>query len=490
MTQQLSFTSQRQSIMDKKATLDEIFAQARGEEPVMTREESNVLLTSVQPTSVHGTTQSSRWKWFVIAGAVLVASIAIWRSAPVQQSASRHHSITPATSPLNDGIGNNNAANATPPSASDNRQSMKRSSASGDTSTTPVETRQLLRSENEPPKQMDISGIQMLGLSSQILDSLSIRVTRTGFIYYQPISEGLDSAYISRLPKLNQPQLIVPNEEAPYRSFSPLQKHIRIRMITDARGKREVHWVYTKQDRHLDYSDLLQTQHVQDTAALSPEELRTLLARVDSARNARAPDVARIYDINRLIPVRINATDTSYFVFWYEPTAEFLDLLPSHILTQLRLETIASELALYDKDQDSSLRMNDLRQLHTLLDSLITRRIANGETIQLSTEAHPGAPIMEMSRVSDGAISLYSISPNPNHGEFNVRFAVRETRVIDFSVYDINGSQLQAATSGVRVTTEESESVIRLKRDIPPGIYLLVLSTDKGERAVQRLMIE
>jgi hypothetical protein len=479
--------------MDKSTrTLDDILSQARTERPVMTREESRILLTSAQTELTRDTTPSTKWRWIMIIGVFLTAGVAIttWTSTTVHETPSVQRMKSPARNKMSGNTANSGTSYGIMRNAPDKEEKLLPIMAINASATsTIVMNEQRQQSGFASTKRVDVSGVRIIELPVGILDSLSIRVTGDGRILYNPISEGLDSSIVFQLPKSQLP-IVVANDDAPYRSYSSLHQNLRIRMITDSRGEQQARWAYAKSDKQPDYSDVLLFQRLQDTAALSPQEIRELLQKVDSARKAKEPEIARLYDINRLIPLKVSTSDTSYYIFWYDPTAELLDLLSSRTLAQLRLETIASEMALYDKDEEASIRMTDLRQLHTLLDSLITRRIAHGENIQQSSDALPGTSIMEMSRLSDGALSLYSISPNPNKGEFSVRFAVRETRVIDFSVYDIHGNQLQAATSGVRVATEESESVIRLKRDLPPGIYLLVLSSNKGERAVQRLIID
>jgi hypothetical protein len=478
--------------MDReRQTLDDILDRARSEAPVMTREESRALLASAPTGNARETASSTKWSWIMMTGAILATAIGIglWISAPVRYTPSQQQRTAVGQAKVEQQIRESaaigNVAKSEPSTVPPKREAFQApaiGSAGKPASPQNVGS----------AKPLDVEGVRMIDPPGWLLDSLGIRVMEDGKVYHDPAPFGSrDSVLVFKLPEEDQP-LVVSNADAPHITSWSLRKHLRTRMITDEQGKRRMTMVSSEDgvEYRPDYSDLIAAQQMQDTGKLSQEEVRELIRKVDSARNARGILAQeQLFSINRLIPIRVVTGDNSYYIFWYDPTAEFLDLLPSPVLVKLRLEAVASEIDLDEAEQDNRARMNDLHRLHATLDSLIDRRIAGGETIQ-PAEANPGSPIMETSRVSDGAISLYSISPNPNHGEFRVHYAVRETRTVGFSVYDINGNRLQVTTSGWREKSYDNEVVVRLKKDLPPGIYLLVLSTDRGERAVQRLVID
>lgn len=93
------------------------------------------------------------------------------------------------------------------------------------------------------------------------------------------------------------------------------------------------------------------------------------------------------------------------------------------------------------------------------------------------------------SNEATATITEVSLFPNPARNRSTVRLTVAEPRNLAFSIHDllgkkvIEGGTLSAATGGSYVHE------LNLS-ELSAGVYLLVITTDKGEQSMQRLVIE
>ncbi len=163
-----------------------------------------------------------------------------------------------------------------------------------------------------------------------------------------------------------------------------------------------------------------------------------------------------IADIDKLLPVlvRENTTKDSItkrdLIFWYKPTPEFLAALP-----------------------DSA--------------RAVALRTASGST---------NAP----ASVTDvhGAIQSASVYPNPSHGKFNVNVTANAKRTITITLRNLLGQQaappVQAVQEGMYATLTTTTYTYSPYpaldcSNVPEGVYLLDISSDQGERYIERVVI-
>jgi hypothetical protein len=500
-------------MMDKKATLDEIFAEARAEKPVMTREESWRVVRSSPPSS--STRKSSPWRWKIFLGMVaILAGITIWLNWPEQQNElvqSQRMAVPSGKSTLPVVVTEKSAPDqeksgvATLATINNSNSGTSHSDHSGAItpkgSVQPSALKNPAITTNTKSDMQKMSGIGMIDPPRWLLDSLDIRVTDSGKVYYDPAPLGdNERALVFQLPAVDMP-VFIPLAEAPHITPWPGRKNKWCRMISDDRGKNVARkTIYERDgDASHDYSDLLLQPQLQDTAKLSQQQVDELLRKVDSVRSARGiVSYERLFDINRLIPVRINVPNhvqanwypSSYYVFWYDPTPELLSVLPDMTLAQIRDELTAATLALPDTGYIRRWNEQFVTTLQTSVDSLLNLRRRNGKFVPAEdVKPSPGTGFLTIGQTSSGALSIIALAPNPNSGSARLRYLLRERREVEVSLHDIHGRQLQILLQREPQSQGEHESQITAV-DIPPGIYLLVLSTDKGERAVQRLIIE
>lgn len=161
--------------------------------------------------------------------------------------------------------------------------------------------------------------------------------------------------------------------------------------------------------------------------------------------------------VNKLVPVVVNSSDAGQsYIFWYEPTAELIDKLPARYSQVLEPELIA------------------------LKNSLLDCRLA----------PHPGEKsYFEVWRACSGAIENLAISPNPVKTVLTASYLLTSERNCSVALHDLRGakvSDLSAMASRPAGQINEQFPI----SGIAPGLYLLVVSTDNGEQAVQRVIIE
>lgn len=164
------------------------------------------------------------------------------------------------------------------------------------------------------------------------------------------------------------------------------------------------------------------------------------------------PDTA----INRLVPIHFQLKDAnnSWFpqadvVLWYSASAELAEALP-----EPDRERLLAELAPKKTEAASS-----------------------------------GRQYFDSWRTTSGAITATAIYPNPVRGDkATLRYTLREQRTTTVALHDIFGRQI------VAVQSEEHPAgnyeVELPLRNLENGMYLVVLTTDNNEQAVQRLLLQ
>lgn len=172
--------------------------------------------------------------------------------------------------------------------------------------------------------------------------------------------------------------------------------------------------------------------------------------------------VQKSFNTSRLVPVLAkkdggNAT----FIVWFEPTKEFLQALPERYRN-----AVATELALSEK--------------YTTLCDIPTDK----ERKELA-----GRTYFDTWRSCSGALTMQSLSPNPvRSGIATVQFKSTEQRYVNIAVHDMTGNRVlevlhAESVQGVR------ESVLDVS-SLRSGMYMLVITSDRGEQVVQRMVVE
>ena len=103
----------------------------------------------------------------------------------------------------------------------------------------------------------------------------------------------------------------------------------------------------------------------------------------------------------------------------------------------------------------------------------------------------PAAPVMlQESRFGEGAVLATKVYPNPtSDGGATIRFDLAEPRVVSVDLLSLSGESVMTLADNVARGSGTGQLAFPLN-GIAPGMYLVSLTTDKGERAVQRLIVQ
>ncbi len=153
---------------------------------------------------------------------------------------------------------------------------------------------------------------------------------------------------------------------------------------------------------------------------------------------------------SELIPLRIQtrnvtlstAEEDYYYLYWFEPTPEFLAAIPARV-----------------------------------------RRAIEGGS---------GSPIAEeqTDALAAKVLASSSVHPNPATQDFaTVEYTLREKRRVAISVYDITGERLKNVAVSENRDSGVWQDNVSLE-GIPNGYYLLAVTTDQGEQSVHPLLLK
>lgn len=97
---------------------------------------------------------------------------------------------------------------------------------------------------------------------------------------------------------------------------------------------------------------------------------------------------------------------------------------------------------------------------------------------------------LQENRVESGALRLENIYPNPTmDGGATVSYELTGDRQISIDLHDLAGNKVATLATGIRKQAGAGQIAFTLD-GVMPGMYLVTLTTDKGERAVQRLIVQ
>lgn len=167
-------------------------------------------------------------------------------------------------------------------------------------------------------------------------------------------------------------------------------------------------------------------------------------------------------DITKLIGIRIVSkqarSEGDEYLLWYDPTPEFIALLPERYRIGLEREVEAA------------------------------KKYATKCEIPTEEERKAVPGYFDSWRSCDGTLKITSIFPNPADVQATVRFTLQEARSITITVHNLNGERLAILEPTPVLPAGEHELPLDFTgRNI--GVYLLALSTDKNETAIKRVMI-
>lgn len=322
-------------------------------------------------------------------------------------------------------------------------------------------------------QRKNINGVRFLHLDSTELLALGVRGLPNGIVQqYEGRKEQMPATMKKSLQKFNDVGISPSETYLCWLTFTPsgqkyqwlpveeqdvpLRKPLYPRLITDAEG-------------------------------------RTRLARFEfhQVTESQLESLERSIDIHSLLPVwvpcGINDSTGDGYVFWYEVTPELISALPEQIGASIRRENDGIEdvrlqtKAAFRKGQrvpvPAAILFEDEPQAEAQQGG--ESRLTGGDAVYY-----------DIWRSAVGAVVSSLLFPNPVSGRNVVlQYTLDEERSVTITLHDISGRCLAELVPASRKAKGECREALVLP-GLQPGMYLVVIQTDRGEYAVQRLVVQ
>jgi hypothetical protein len=387
---------------------------------------------------------------------------------------------------------------------SDNNFLKTKINNSQTTKTVPVKT----QNGNVPYRtdvKGDLSAIKFVELTTDELQEFGIQLTEEGIVYNSIFKSQKD---VNALLKKIGPDGIIetsktgvfstgmrffPNEKAALKKvlFSP-------KMISDDLGMRRMTW-YDDEDIAPDLSKKWEEER--EKMKRGKPYSQKLIDKYINLISRMAEE--KFSTTNNLIPILIRTgkpiSDEDKkighwrpdCIFWYDATPEFIAALPERFKNQIAIEQKAVEvLALKNETtNDKTAQIPSPQQV--LKEVQKELNVESQEVIIPEKEKREtGDSYFDVWRSTSGAIITSQLFPNPvRDQQATVKFVLKEDRNVVVTLHDIYGRRIAELTKGAAFKSGEHVQEILLK-DVKPGIYLVAIQTDRGEQAVQRVIVE
>ncbi len=161
--------------------------------------------------------------------------------------------------------------------------------------------------------------------------------------------------------------------------------------------------------------------------------------------------------LNKMLAVAIKIDNKSVkpdFILWYDISQELIDALPEEYKEKLAPEL----LALAEGDYCAA------------------KSLAGEETY------------CDVWRACNGDLKEMRIYPVPVVSDFTVEYNLNEDRILDFTIHDLYGEEVATLKSGQKRSAGLQTENFNVK--LQSGMYLLSITSDKGERTVQRFVVK
>lgn len=163
------------------------------------------------------------------------------------------------------------------------------------------------------------------------------------------------------------------------------------------------------------------------------------------------------YNINELIPIEISFDgENTDFIVWYEASEDFLTNLPQSILEKINPELAA-----------------------------ISEQSQNCDNAPIKKDD----AVMDVWSGCSGAIKEMRVFPNPATSNSKVEFNLEDSRQISIAIYDLSGKLIKRTKNGMSLNKGRVTESLNLN-GVNPGMYYVVVKSELGEQALQRVIIE
>jgi hypothetical protein len=382
-------------------------------------------------------------------------------------------------------------------------QSVENSTVKNDTTTTP-QVAQNERSATETvliPTPSQIEGIHALELTRDELQTLGITATDTGYSLTAKL--GVEYANPSSLMAFmsNQPNQRVEMKFNPKNIQTVIEK-LGGQQASDGYGELTLAVqldLYTMQSKvvsagttpsalyplvithqSVDPSGVRKSQahffgSAQDAENVPQEFHKEIAGLFDLYSDAPAEKklLSKFPLISKLIPVRVTLGDktksgAAEIIYWFYPSPKFIAQLPERFQGQIQQEVTSIE-----NKENPKLPIEPVK---------IEEPLAPRET--------GGYTYTEVARAQSGAISISAIGPNPARERATIFYSLSAPRSVSVALYDFSGRFIATLATADRISAGSQHEISVNVGQLSSGMYLVTMQTDRGEQAIQRLIIE
>jgi hypothetical protein len=191
--------------------------------------------------------------------------------------------------------------------------------------------------------------------------------------------------------------------------------------------------------------------------------------------------------INSLVPVLITAPNATKdeAVFWFKPTPEFLKVLPEAIAQEIAAEY---QLLSQEKKPEVPDSKNNLKNAKTDPKAAPPTDSANASVAQRRA-AKEGYKYFEASGAGISTARQVDLFPNPAQDKISIALNLERPDKLRISLTDISGRVIKMLNPLQGMAAGQLLHTCSVK-DVPPGIYVLVIESASGEKQTQRLIIQ
>lgn len=225
-------------------------------------------------------------------------------------------------------------------------------------------------------------------------------------------------------------------------------------MLVDSDGSMQINVVESNGNK-LNIKTLTNNTEIQsNNIILNLPNNATMSSKINS--RSLPTDLESIAKINTLVPIGVGfkAGEIDY-ILWCDATSELAERLPAEIRDRLMPEIKALE----------------------------------NKSTECKTSPVAGEPYLDIWKTCSGAVEALNAYPNPAREDINVNFTLNAERKVNISVNDLFGNRVQLLDSDRIMQAGQHTEHFKLN-SIPSGMYYIVVQTDKGEKTLQRIIIQ